>query len=81
VSTHRKAGATEVRKKGDGRTIEARVVTYESSADDYGTVWARGCFTETLNRRMPVLAWSHMWEEPIGIGVSWRDASDGPYVT
>lgn len=78
---HRRAASAEVRKKGDGRTIEARIVTYESTPDSYGSVWAKGCFTESLNRRMPVLAWSHSWEEPIGIGTSWRDGADGPYVT
>lgn len=57
----------EVRVVGDGSAREfiARVLTYET-VDDYGTVWLPGCFAESLATRMPVVAWAHSWQEPIG---------------
>lgn len=57
----------EVRVVGDGASREfiARVLTYET-VDDYGTVWLPGCFAESLATRMPVVAWAHSWQEPIG---------------
>lgn len=81
MSTRRRATGGQARATGDGRTIEARVIRYEDRPDSFGTIWARGVFTESLNRRLPVLAWAHDWAEPIGKGVSWRDGADGPYVT
>lgn len=61
------AHAAEVRVVGDSSSREfiARVLTY-NTVDDYGTVWLPGCFTDSLASRMPVVAWAHSWQEPIG---------------
>lgn len=60
-------GRAEVRKVGDGtkREFIARVMVY-NTVDDYGTIWAPGCFKESLSKRMPVVAWAHSWTEPVG---------------
>lgn len=59
--------------------VELQIVRY-GVVDDYGSVWLPGCFTESLNTRMPTLCWGHNWEYIIGRGVSWSDATDGPVV-
>lgn len=61
------AQRAEVRVVGDSSSREfiARVLTY-NTVDDYGTVWLPGCFTDSLSSRMPVVAWAHSWQEPIG---------------
>lgn len=61
------AAHAEVRVVGDGSAREfiARVVNY-NVVDDYGTVWLPGCFTDSLATRMPVVAWAHSWQDPIG---------------
>ena len=61
------ATRAEVRVVGDGskREFIARVMNY-NVVDDYGTVWLPGTFTESLAVRMPVVAWAHSWQEPIG---------------
>lgn len=65
---------------GDGRTFTARAVTY-GVVDDYQTRFVSGVFTESLQRRLPVVAWSHDWSEPIGRIQSWEERDDGLYVT
>lgn len=49
--------------------------------DDYGSVWMADAFDETLRERLPVLAWSHNWSEPIGVGLSFTPTPEGPIVT
>lgn len=75
---HRSARVTNV--DGDGRTFTARAVTYDV-VDDYGSVFVRGVFNESLDRRLPVIAWAHDWSEPIGRAVGYEDAEDGLYLT
>jgi len=58
----------------------ARVLRYGPPADDYNTVWAPGVANEAMGERLPVLAWAHRWDAPIGRGVAWRDEADGLYV-
>lgn len=52
--------------------IVADVLTY-NKLDDYGTSFRPGCFTESLNTRMPRICWAHDWTDPIG---TWTDAED-----
>jgi HK97 family phage prohead protease len=61
------ATRAEVRMVGDGssRQFVARVLTYDT-IDDYGTIWLPGCFDESLQTRMPRIAWAHSWQDPIG---------------
>lgn len=61
------AQRSEVRVVGDSSSREfiARVLTY-NTVDDYGTVWLPGTFTDGLATRMPVVAWAHSWQDPIG---------------
>lgn len=75
---HRAARVTDV--DGDGRTFTARAVTYDV-VDDYGSVFVRGVFNESLDRRLPVIAWAHDWSEPIGRAIGYEDAEDGLYLT
>lgn len=65
---------------GDGRTFTARAVTY-GVVDDYGTRFVKGVFTDSLARRLPVIAWSHDWAEPIGRATGWEERDDGLYIT
>lgn len=74
----RAAAVTDVAE--DGRTFTARVVAYDT-IDDYGTRFTPGVFTESLGERMPVLAWSHDWGEPIGRATDHDDRDDGLYMT
>ena len=48
--------------------------------DDYGSLWMPDAFDESLRNRLPVLAWSHDWSDPLGRGVDFRTSSDGPEV-
>lgn len=75
---HRAARVTAV--DGDGRTFTARAVTYDI-VDDYGSVFVRGVFNESLERRLPVIAWAHDWSEPIGRATAWEERDDGLYLT
>jgi len=55
----------EVRAVADDGTIEVLAVAH-GITDDYGTQFQRGTFTESLEERLPVIAWAHSWDEPIG---------------
>lgn len=71
---HRSA---EVRQIDDGgRTFRARAVTY-GIIDDYGTRFMPGCFADSLAERLPVIAWAHSWDDPIGRCVDYIDSADG----
>lgn len=81
TTEHRSVGGSLIRAKGQPEGIfTARAVSY-NRADDMGSVWLPACFTASLNKRLPVIAWSHTWEEPIGRATSWRDTTTGPEVT
>jgi HK97 family phage prohead protease len=64
----------------DGRTFEARAVAY-NVIDDYNTRFAPGVFDESLAARLPVIAWAHSWDEPIGRVTAYESRDDGLYVT
>lgn len=63
--------------KPDG-TLEVLAVAYHV-VDDYGSVWMPGVFTRSADERLPVIAWAHAWDEPIGRALGYRDAEEGPY--
>lgn len=67
----------EVRAVADdpGR-FEALVVVY-SVLDDYETIFDPGCFTESLQQRLPRITWAHSWSEPLGRYVDFRDSNEG----
>jgi HK97 family phage prohead protease len=44
--------------------------------DDYGSVFLPDAFDASLAERMPTLAWTHSWAEPIGRGVAWNANGD-----
>lgn len=69
---HRAMRALEVRVEGDGHTVEADVLTY-GVVDSYRTIFDLGVFDESLGERMPVMAWSHDWSDPIGRWVDWKN--------
>lgn len=50
---------------GSKRQFVCRALTY-NTIDSYGTRWLPGCFAESLRQKLPVVAWSHSWDEPIG---------------
>lgn len=80
MNEHRRSPIGLVRAKGQG-IVEMRAVRYNGPPDDYGTIWAPGCFNAGLSRRLPVIAFSHNWSEPIGRATAYRDAADGVYLT
>lgn len=70
----------EVRAAGDDGTIEILAVAYNVT-DDYGTQFRRGTFTKSLEQHLPVIAWAHSWDEPIGRATGFREADEGLYLT
>jgi HK97 family phage prohead protease len=65
----------EVRAPGDGRTFEAVVMRY-GVLDDYETIFNPGCFTASLEKRLPRITWSHDWTDVIGRVVDYKDTPD-----
>lgn len=63
--------------KADG-TLEVLAVAY-NVVDDYGSVWAPGVFERSASERLPVIAWAHSWDDPIGRATGYRDAEEGAY--
>lgn len=71
----------EVRAVTDEGTFEVLAVAY-GVTDDYGTRFVPGVFNDSLEQRLPVIAWAHDWSEPIGRATGWReDPEVGLYVT
>lgn len=69
--------ATQIRAVDpETRTFEALVVVY-GILDDYGTIFDAGCFTESLEQRLPRITWAHHWSEPLGRYVDYRDDDTG----
>lgn len=68
------AGFLEVRAAADGKRgrVVADVMKYRV-VDDYRTTFNPGCFTASLEARMPRILWSHNPNDPIG---RWVDADD-----
>lgn len=59
--------------------VELQIVRY-NVVDDYGSLWAPGCFSRSLGERMPTLAWAHDWSDILGRGILWSDTDEGPVV-
>lgn len=70
----------EIRATGEDGTIEVLAVAFNVT-DDYGTQFRRGTFTASLEQHLPVIAWAHSWDEPIGRAVAFREADEGLYLT
>ena len=70
----------EVRAVTDEGTLEVLAVAY-NIVDDYGTRFIKGVFNDSLEQRLPVIAWAHDWSEPIGRATGWREDDDGLYIT
>lgn len=70
----------EVQTTTEDGLVEVLAVAY-GVVDDYGSLWMPGVFARDLESRMPTMAWAHDWQEPIGRGVSYREAAEGLYVT
>lgn len=70
----------EIRAVAEDGTIEILAVAY-GITDDYGTQFQRGTFTESLEQRLPVIAWGHDWSEPIGRALDYRETDEGLYLT
>lgn len=56
----------------DTRTFEAVAVVY-NVVDDYNTRFLPGCFTESLQKRLPKITWAHDWSDVVGRVVEYRD--------
>lgn len=69
----------EVRAVTDEGTFEVLAVTY-GTTDDYGTRFVKGVFNDSLERRLPVIAWAHDWAEPIGRATGWRETDEGLFL-
>jgi len=70
----------EIRATTDDGTIEILAVAY-GVTDDYGTQFRRGTFTDSLEHHLPVIAWAHSWDEPIGRATGFRESDEGLYLT
>lgn len=70
----------EVRAVQEDGIIEVLAVAF-GVTDDYGTQFRKGTFTESLERRLPVIAFGHDWSDPIGRAVSYRETDEGLYLT
>lgn len=57
--------------------VTLRVIT-PNIVDDYGSVFMPDAFDDSLNRRAPVLCWSHDWSEPLGPMEEYRTGDGGP---
>lgn len=74
-------GEVRAAKNEDGHhTVTMRAIT-PNVVDDYGSVWMADAFDQSLTQRLPVLAWSHDWSDPIGVGVGFKADPGGPIVT
>jgi len=58
------------------RQFTARVVNY-GVVDSYGSVWQAGCFTRSLQRKLPKVTWGHDWLDPIGVVIGYEERADG----
>lgn len=79
MSAKRETRAGEIRAAANG-IVEILAVTYLTT-DDYNTQFQRGTFTESLEERLPVIAFGHQWTEPIGRATGFREADEGLYLT
>lgn len=72
-----------------GRIAEVRATTTDSGlhtvtlqpivpniVDDYGSVFMPDTFDASLDTRLPTLAWTHSWNEPIGRAMGWSADGD-----
>lgn len=75
----RRSAGGAVRKVSQG-LFDALAVRY-GVVDDYQSVFAPGCFTENLNKRLPVICFGHDHTDPIGRATRWADTADGPLIT
>jgi len=77
LNERRAVGHVEVRGLDEEkRQFTARVVNY-NVVDSYGSVWAPGVFTRSLERKMPKVTWGHDWLDPIGVVTSFDERADG----
>lgn len=70
----------EVRAVTDEGTFEVLAVAY-NIVDDYGTRFIKGVFNDSLEQRLPVIAWAHDWSEPIGRATGWSETDEGLFIT
>lgn len=70
----------EVRSVTEDGTIELLAVVW-GVVDDYGTRFIKGAFSESLEARLPTIAWGHQWTEPVGRAVSYRETDEGLFIT
>lgn len=61
-------------------TIEVLAVVW-GVIDDYGTRFVKGAFTESIEARLPTIAWAHDWSEPVGRAISYRETDEGLFIT
>lgn len=73
--THR-VGEMRATKTDDGMHVITLQPIVPFIPDDYGSVWMPDVFDESLDRRLPTLAWAHNWQEPIGRAIAWRAKGD-----
>ncbi len=73
---HRALRSTHIRVPDDGgRTFEAVVLKY-GVVDDYNTIFDPGCFTDSLETRLPRITWAHDWSDVIGRYVDYHDTPE-----
>lgn len=60
----------------DAKTFTAKVLSYDTT-DTYGTQFRTGCFSKSIDEKMPRSTWAHDWTRPIGKVIAVRDTGDG----
>jgi HK97 family phage prohead protease len=55
--------------------FKATVMRYDT-VDAYDTVFAPGCFNDSMRQRMPRIVWGHDWTDPIGRWLEFEDVKD-----
>jgi HK97 family phage prohead protease len=76
MNAERRAAKIAAKPQGE---LELRAFAY-NVLDDYRTVFLPGCATRSLDKRLPVFAWSHDVADVIGRATAWRDTPTGPVV-
>lgn len=68
---------TEIRTASDTPGMFEAVVVRYGVVDSYDTIFDEGCFTASLEERLPRITWGHDWADVIGQYVDYKDGPDG----
>lgn len=84
--TFRNVEVRSIEQRGpNGRPVVELRIIKPGVVDDYGSLWLSTTFDARMAERMaadpddtPALCWSHDWADPIGHGIRYQPADEGP---